>query len=129
GEAGRGFGVVATEIRTLAQRSAVSAKDIRKLIAASSQQVADGVRLVDRTCVTLDKISRQVDTIATFVTEIKTLSQSQAKSLGEVNTAIASIDRSTQQNAAMVEQSSAATQNLRQETRALAGSVKQFRIG
>ncbi|MBO1323578.1 globin-coupled sensor protein [Acetobacter sp. TBRC 12305] len=128
GESGRGFGVVATEIRNLAQRSAVSAREIRKLIAVSCQQVSDGVRLVGRTRVTLDKISRQVDTIADFVTEIKTLSQSQAKSLGDVNTAIASIDRSTQQNAAMVEESSAATQNLRQEARALARSVRQFRL-
>jgi len=129
GEAGKGFAVVASEVRALAQRSAEAAKEIKTLISASTQQVGQGVRLVGETGQALDRIVGRVAEIDSLVTEIAASAQEQAVGLQQVNTAVNQMDQVTQQNAAMVEQSTAASHSLATEAEALAGSIARFRIG
>jgi methyl-accepting chemotaxis protein len=129
GDAGRGFAVVATEVRSLAQRSADAAREIKALISASSQQVAKGVELVGETGKTLGLIVEQVIGLNALVTEIAASSQEQSTGLQEVNNAVGQMDQVTQQNAAMVEQATAASHSLAHEAEELAGLVGQFRIG
>jgi methyl-accepting chemotaxis protein len=129
GDAGRGFAVVATEVRSLAQRSADAAKDIKALISASGQQVDSGVRLVGETGRALARIVAQVDRLNSLVGEIAGSAQEQATGLGQVNAAVNQMDQVTQQNAAMIEQSTAASHGLAGEAEALAQLVAQFRIG
>ena len=129
GEAGRGFAVVASEVRALAQRCAEAAKQIKALISASSQQVAEGVNLVDETGKALGQISLQVEEITGIVGEIAGSTEEQATALQQVNIAIVDMDKVTQQNAAMVEESTAASRNLFQETEDLARVVGSFKIG
>ena len=129
GEAGKGFAVVASEVRALAQRSAEAAKEIKELISTSSQQVEQGVDLVGQTGAALEKIVAQVTEITSLVTEIAASAREQSTGLGEVNSAVNQMDQVTQQNAAMVEQSTAASHNLAQEADELARLVSQFRLG
>jgi methyl-accepting chemotaxis protein len=129
GEAGRGFAVVATEVRALAQRSADAAKEIKALISASGQQVDSGVRLVGETGKALGRIVTQVEKLNNLVSEIAASAQEQATGLGQVNSAVNQMDQVTQQNAAMVEQSTAASHSLAGEAEALAKLVAQFQIG
>ncbi len=129
GDAGRGFAVVASEVRALAQRSAGAAKEIKTLISASSQQVGAGVDLVGETGKSLERIVKQVNQINTVVIEIAASAQEQSAGLAEVNTAINQMDQVTQQNAAMVEQSTAASHAMAQEAGDLARLVAQFRVG
>jgi methyl-accepting chemotaxis protein len=129
GDAGRGFAVVASEVRALAQRSADAAKEIKTLISASSQQVAQGVDLVGETGKALERIVMQVNQINGVVTEIAASAQEQASGLHQVNTAVNQMDQVTQQNAAMVEQSTAASHALAQEADELAALVAQFKTG
>ena len=129
GDAGKGFAVVANEVRALAQRSAEAAKDIKRLITTSSQQVSGGVGLVGETGNLLETIVGRVGKVNTLVTEIAQSTESQAESLRQVNQAVGEMDRTTMQDAAMVEQSAAAARSLAEEAAALNGLVKQFRTG
>jgi methyl-accepting chemotaxis protein len=129
GEAGRGFAVVATEVRALAQRSASAAKEIKTLISTSSQQVGAGVELVDQTGEALQSIVTKILEINTVIAQISASSQEQANGLAQVNTAVNEMDRVVQQNASMVEQSTAATHSLKEEANALVGLIARFSTG
>ena len=126
GEAGRGFAVVAQEVRALAQRSADAAKEIKVLIANSSSQVDRGVKLVGDTGRALNSIVSKVGEIDTLIGEIAQSSREQATGLGEVNVAVNQMDQVTQQNAAMVEEATAAAANLRLEAGALERLIARF---
>jgi methyl-accepting chemotaxis protein len=127
GDAGRGFAVVATEVRGLAQRSADAAKEIKSLILASGQQVARGVDLVGRAGGALEQILGRVARIAELNEQIAASSREQAVGLDEVNRAINQMDQVTQQNAAMVEQTTAASHSLLNEAETLAQLAGRFR--
>jgi methyl-accepting chemotaxis protein len=129
GDAGRGFAVVAQEVRALAQRSAEAAKEIKGLIAASTQQVSAGVERVGRTGQALQSIAAKVAEMTDLVAEIAASSKEQANGLSEVNTAVNSMDQVTQQNAAMVEQTSAAIRSLADEADQLAKLFRRFNVG
>ena len=129
GDAGRGFAVVASEVRALAQRSAEAAKEIKGLISASSAQVEQGVGLVTETGKALERIFAQVAEMDSIVADIATSAREQATGLQEVNTAVNQMDQVTQQNAAMVEESTAASHTLSQETEELTKLVGRFQVG
>ncbi|HTI02507.1 MAG TPA: HAMP domain-containing methyl-accepting chemotaxis protein [Acidisoma sp.] len=129
GEAGRGFAVVATEVRALAQRSADAAKEIKTLISASSRQVESGVRLVGETGKALDRIADQVSRLNGLIGDIASSAQEQSTGLAEVNSAMNQMDQVTQQNAAMVEEATAASHSLAKEAETLGRLVSQFRLG
>ncbi|MES2896956.1 MAG: methyl-accepting chemotaxis protein [Pseudomonadota bacterium] len=127
GDAGRGFAVVASEVRALAQRSAQAAKEIKALIHASGEQVGHGVSLVAETGKALQVIVSQVAEINGIVSEIASSAQEQATGLHQVNAAVNQMDQVTQQNAAMVEESTAASHALANEAVELAKLIGQFR--
>ena len=129
GDAGRGFAVVASEVRGLAQRSADAAREIKTLISASTAQVTAGVDLVGETGSALDRILGHVETLHNAVDAITAATQDQAGSLNQVNTAICDMDRVTQQNAALVEETSAASQTLAQGAENLAHLIGRFQVG
>ncbi|WP_068076422.1 methyl-accepting chemotaxis protein [Novosphingobium lentum] len=126
GDAGKGFAVVANEVRALAQRSADAAQTIRTLITTSGQQVSEGVALVGETGKVLNGIVEQVTGIGDSIALIASGADDQAQELRRVNGAMGDIDQLTQQNAAMAEQSSAATRNLSHEATLLASLVARF---
>ena len=128
GEAGKGFAVVAQEVRELAQRSASAAKEIKALITTSSEHVRNGVGLVGQTGKALEQIVTQVADINTNVAAIVKASKEQTIGLREINSAINSLDQTTQQNAAMVEESTAASLRLANEADALHTLLAQFRL-
>ena len=129
GDAGRGFAVVASEVRALAQRSAEAAKEIKALISTSGVQVQQGVTFVGQTGEALVRIVAQVAEIDGIVGEIASSAQEQATGLDQVNTAVNQMDQVTQQNAAMVEESTAASHALAQETSELTRLIGEFRLG
>jgi methyl-accepting chemotaxis protein len=126
GEAGRGFAVVAAEVRSLAQRSADAAKEIKALISASSDQVQSGVALVGETGRALVGIADQVSRIDTLVNSIAASAQEQATGLGQMNVAVNQMDQMTQQNAAMVEETTAAAHAMRANVGDLTGRIGAF---
>ncbi len=121
--------MVAQEVRALAQRSATAAKDIKQLILASSRQVGEGVELVGETGKALDRIVRHIDQLGGMLTQITTSSKEQSYGLGQVNEAINEMDKVTQQNAAMVEQATAASHALSLGAEGLAAVISQFNLG
>ncbi|MAK81614.1 MAG: chemotaxis protein [Phenylobacterium sp.] len=128
GDAGRGFAVVASEVRALAQRSADAAKEIKGLIAASSENVNEGVGLVRRTGGAISEITEQVSAIDSLVAEIASSAEEQAHALALVSQAVSQMDSVTQQNAAMSEESTAASQSVSHEADRLRQMIAHFRI-
>lgn len=128
GEFGKGFAVVATEVRALAQRSAEAARDIGALITQSSDQVSTGVRLVGETGTVLATIVERVGEINEQVSAIATTAEAQATNLTRVNGAVSELERVTQQNAAMVEESTAAARSLSAEAQELSDAVTRFTV-
>ncbi|MGB8601368.1 MAG: methyl-accepting chemotaxis protein [Rhizomicrobium sp.] len=128
GEAGRGFAVVASEVRALAQRSAEAAREIKKLIKASETQVETGVKLVEESGGALQKIVEDVASISTLVGEIAHSQREQANALGEIDSAVSDMDKSTQQNAAMAEESNAASEALAGYAKEMESMVGRFTI-
>ncbi|MGY5810864.1 methyl-accepting chemotaxis protein [Rhizobium sp. LEGMi198b] len=128
GEAGKGFAVVAQEVRELAQRSAKAAKEIKDLINTSNNHVRSGVSLVGETGKALEEIVAQVQQVDGNVGAIVEASKEQATGLKEINTSVNTMDQGTQQNAAMVEQATAAAHSLASEAEALFQLLSQFRI-
>ncbi|MQY42206.1 HAMP domain-containing protein [Epibacterium sp. SM1969] len=129
GEAGRGFAVVASEVRALAQRSSDAAQEIKALITKSSQHVHEGVDLVGRTGEELKKITESVSEISEHISGIASGAAEQATTLSEINTGVSQLDQVTQQNAAMVEQATAAGQLLNHDATNLAQHVAVFKTG
>ena len=128
GEQGRGFAVVASEVRSLAGRSAEAAKEIKQLIGASVEKVELGSRLVQDAGGTMQEIVQSVQRVTDMIGEVTAASTEQSTGIGQVNQAVVNLDQMTQQNAALVEQSTAAAQSLREQARQLAEAVSVFKV-
>ena len=129
GDAGRGFAVVASEVRALAQRSAEAAREIKQLVSASDGHVGRGVSLVGQTGEVLAGMLTKIADINAVVRDIAASAQEQAGALREVSTAVSQMDQVTQQNAAMVEETTAASRSLASETSTLAELIERFELG
>ena len=129
GEQGRGFAVVASEVRHLAQRSAAAAKEIKGLITVSVARVGEGTALVDKAGRTMDEVVHAIRRVTDIMGEISTASSAQSEGVAQVGAAIAQMDQATQQNAALVEQSAAASSNLHGQAQELVQAVSVFRTG
>ncbi|KQX01486.1 chemotaxis protein [Massilia sp. Root418] len=129
GEQGRGFAVVAGEVRNLAQRSAAAAREIKALIADSVDKVDGGARLVDQAGHTMEEIVTSVRRVTDIIGEIASASQEQLDGIEQINTAICEMDETTQRNAALVEQASAAATAMREQASALSATVGVFTLG
>ncbi|HQC94552.1 MAG TPA: methyl-accepting chemotaxis protein [Aquabacterium sp.] len=127
GEQGRGFAVVASEVRSLAQRSAEAAREIKRLIVASSEKVELGARQVHDAGSSMDDIVRQVQQVSQLISEIANATAEQSRGIDQVGEAVGQLDQVTQQNAALVEQSAAAAESLRQQAGRLVEVVGGFR--
>ena len=128
GEQGRGFAVVATEVRGLASRSADAAREIKSLITASLEQVEQGTRQVGDAGSTMKEILASVQRVTDLIGEITVSASEQSTGLDHINNAVADLDRMTQQNAALVEQSAAAAESLQQQAQTLSAGVARFRV-
>nr|WP_275086712.1 methyl-accepting chemotaxis protein [Stenotrophomonas maltophilia] len=129
GEQGRGFAVVASEVRTLAQRSAGAAKEIKGLIEDSVGKVADGSALVRQAGTTMGEIVASVQRVTDIMADISAASQEQSSGIEQVNQAVVQMDETTQQNAALVEEASAAARSMEEQAHLLAEAVSVFRTG
>jgi methyl-accepting chemotaxis protein len=129
GEQGRGFAVVASEVRSLAQRSAEAARQIKGLIVSSVERVEAGSKLVGEAGATMTEIVASVQRVSDIIGEISAAAAEQNQGIVQVNGAVTELDRMTQQNAALVEQSAAAAESLREQAHQLAGVVSVFRLG
>ena len=128
GEQGRGFAVVASEVRSLASRSAEAAREIKTLIASSVDKVEGGTRLVGEAGTTMNEIVTQVRKVADMITEISSASVEQSAGIAQVSQAVIQLDGATQQNAALVQRSGEAANNLRQQASQLVQAVGTFRL-
>ncbi|MEK8048962.1 methyl-accepting chemotaxis protein [Ideonella sp. DXS22W] len=128
GEQGRGFAVVAGEVRSLAQRSAEAAREIKSLIGASVERVSAGAEQVREAGRTMDEIVDSVQRVSRIIAEVTTSADAQSQGIGEVSGAVTGLDRMTQQNASLVEQTAAAAESLSDQAKALTGIVGRFRI-
>ena len=129
GEQGRGFAVVASEVRSLAGRSATAAKEIKDLIQDSVKKVEDGSVLVTQSGQTLEQIVASVKKVSDIVAEIAAASREQSSGIEQVNKAVMQMDEMTQQNAALVEQASAASKAMEQQSATLVSQIGYFRTG
>jgi methyl-accepting chemotaxis protein len=128
GEQGRGFAVVASEVRGLAQRSAQAAKEIRDLIGASVERVQGGARLVSDAGQTMDEIVKSVRQVTGIMGEIAASATAQGRGIGEISVSVQELDQMTQQNAALVEQSAAASASLADQAQQLSRAVSIFKL-
>jgi methyl-accepting chemotaxis protein len=128
GEQGRGFAVVAGEVRSLAQRSAEAAREIKGLIGESVSRVEQGTALVDRAGQTMQEIVSAIGRVSDIVAEISSASTEQSSGVSQVSQAVTQMDQTTQQNAALVEESAAAAESLRQQAQQLVQAVAVFRV-
>ncbi|HSI57380.1 MAG TPA: methyl-accepting chemotaxis protein [Ideonella sp.] len=128
GEQGRGFAVVASEVRSLAQRSAAAAKEIKSLIGESVGKVETGSGLVLQAGKTMQEIVGSVQRVTDIIGEITAAASEQSQGIGEVNTSVVQLDQMTQQNAALVEESAAAAQSLKEQASRLAGVISRFTL-
>jgi methyl-accepting chemotaxis protein len=128
GEQGRGFAVVASEVRTLAQRSATAAKEIKQLIDESVSKVGAGARQVDEAGHTMKEIVTSIQRVADIMADIQAASSEQTTGIEQINQAIVQMDQVTQQNAALVEESAAASEAMQEQARKLSELVSVFRV-
>ena len=128
GEHGRGFAVVAGEIRSLSQRSASAAKEIKQLIDDSVDRVGKGTAQVESAGRTMQEIVDSVTRVDALIARISTGAQQQSESIGQINQAVEHIDQSTQQNAALVEEASAAARSMEEQATQLLQTVSAFRV-
>jgi methyl-accepting chemotaxis protein len=128
GEHGRGFGVVATEVRALAQRSAQASREIRELIENAVQQVQGGARLASEAGEAMQQIVGSVQALTARVDGISRTADTQSRELLQLSAAIAEVDRTTQENAALVEQNAAASESLRVQADRMRRSVDAYRL-
>nr|WP_295776227.1 methyl-accepting chemotaxis protein [Rhodoferax sp.] len=128
GEQGRGFAVVASEVRSLAGRSADAAKEVKKLIETSVERVEAGTKLVDSAGKTMAEIVHSVQRVSDIIGEITSASAEQSHGIDAVNTSVAQLDQMTQQNAALVEESAAAAESMREQTERMAEVVATFKL-
>jgi methyl-accepting chemotaxis protein len=128
GEQGRGFAVVATEVRNLAQRSSAAAKEIKTLIDSSVQTVDEGARLVDQAGTTMAEVVNSVRSVTDIISEITSASVEQTSGIERINHAIGQMDDVTQQNAALVEEASAAAHSMQDQAQHLSAAVSMFKL-